>query len=127
VFTPKETSKSSGQRRSFITGQVRFHNRGTHWRRQRCCLFIGQRTTNRRLGDFGDLISIHEPQAVRSFDRDAIEEVEFRQLKYVMNRTELLTAGREHGRSHLQRQIRNRFSVIQGSALALSTYLSVER
>jgi hypothetical protein len=112
VLSTEQASESSGEGRSFIVSGVGMENERTLGLRKSRRLLIGQRAKNPGGRDIDNLIAVHETKPVVDLYGDTVENVQLRDLQYVLDGPELILRGTEHGCSQGQSSIRNWPSVI---------------
>src|SRR5436305_6468058 len=100
VRSAEEATEPGRQRRPLLPGHIRLQYGRAARVGQRCRLFVAQRALHHGRGDADDLIAIDEAEPAVSIDRDAVEQVELRDLQHVMNRAEGLPLRTDHGRAH---------------------------
>lgn len=74
-----------------------------HWWAARCgkgCrLIVGEGAADDRSCYLGDLVAVHEAQAVAGLHRDAVEQVQLRDLEYVVDLADLGSRRGDDGRT----------------------------
>jgi hypothetical protein len=90
MLSSKHASESSSERRSFIAIQIWTKDWWSFGRWQCGRFFVSQGTLNPRRRDVSDLISVDESKTVPCLDGDAVEDIQFRDLQDVFDRSKFI-------------------------------------
>jgi hypothetical protein len=107
VFPPEEPTESGGQGWTLIVGSIRMQHQGTLGRGQVRGFVVGQGAPHESRRHQRDLIPVDEAQTMFGLDRNAVENIELRNLQDVFDRPELCTRRTENRCPYWQSLVRH--------------------
>jgi len=114
MLPTEEAAESSRERWPFIVCRIGVQDERSLWRGQGGCLIVREGATHDRRRDVRYLGLIHEAQSVTGRHRDAVKEVQFRNLQYMFDLAELCSGRTEDRRANGQRHVRDGPAFVHG-------------